>query len=273
MSVRAPKALLIDLDGTLYHGGRMIDGADKLIVRLREIGLPYLFVTNNSSASAADFAARLRGMGIPAEEADVCTSAQAAAAYAAERWPGGRAMVVGERGLSEAVRDAGLVVTDERSDVVLQGIDRQFTYARAAGAVSAIRSGAAFVMTNPDLLLPSDSGLVPGAGAIGAMLRAASGVEPTIIGKPHEPLMRYALGRLGVDAADAVVVGDNPATDIAAGKNSGCGTILVLTGIASRSNYESLCEKAAVRPDAVCEDLPGLAVLLEDIIGNADYTS
>lgn len=269
MTEHAPKALLIDLDGTLYHGGHRIDGADRLILTLQERGIAYLFLTNNSSASAEAVAARLRGMGIPAEARDVCTSAQAAAAYVADRHPSARVMVVGEEGLHEAVLGAGLVVTDERPDVVLQGIDRQLTYSRAAEAVAAIRGGASFVMTNPDLLLPSDHGFIPGAGSIGAMLRAASGVEPVVIGKPHEPLMRYALERLGVQAREAVVIGDNPATDIAAGARAGCSTILVLTGLANPDNAEALCQASSVVPDSVCADLDDLLTHIDRTFGQS----
>ncbi|WP_313999228.1 TIGR01457 family HAD-type hydrolase [uncultured Paenibacillus sp.] len=253
-----PKGLLIDLDGTLYHGDRMIDGADRLIALLRRLGRPYLFVTNNSSATPEAVAARLEGMGIPAEPGEVCTSAQAAAAYIAGSKPDARVFVIGEAGLLEAVRGAGLREVEEHADFVLQGIDRQFTYARAARAVSQILEGARFVMTNPDLLLPSDHGLIPGAGSIGAMLRAASGAEPTVIGKPSAILMDFALKRLGRSASETLVVGDNLATDIAAGACAGCETVLVLTGLTNDANYETLRLAAGVTPDRTHRDLHAL---------------
>ncbi|MHA7963336.1 TIGR01457 family HAD-type hydrolase [Paenibacillus sp. CAU 1782] len=249
------KALLIDLDGTIYHGKHAIEGADRLIVCLKEAGLPYRFVTNNSSSSPNKVAERLRDMGIDAEPADVCTSAQAAAAYVASRKPGATVHVIGEEGLLESLRDAGLNLQGEAPDFVVQGIDRCFTYEKAALAVDRIRGGATYVLTNPDLLLPSDNGFIPGAGSIGAMLAAASGAEPVLIGKPSSILMDYALEQLGCKAEDTWVIGDNLATDIAAGKAAGCGTLLVLTGLTTRDNYEMYAQKAGCRPDLICPAL------------------
>ncbi|MGG4033927.1 TIGR01457 family HAD-type hydrolase [Paenibacillus cisolokensis] len=250
-----PKGLLIDLDGTLYHGARRIDGADAFIADLRKAELPFRFVTNNSSASPDVVARRLEAMGIAAQARDVCTSAQAAARYIAEERPGARVFVIGEDGLREAAEEAGLVLTERDPDYVLQGIDRKLTYDRIAAAVRHIFAGARYILTNPDLLLPSDDGLLPGAGSIGAMLRAASGQEPVLIGKPSAILMDYALRDLGLAAEDAWVIGDNLATDIAAGKAAGCGTVLVLTGLTTADNFEAYAGQAGCRPDAVCGDL------------------
>ncbi|QJC52022.1 HAD-IIA family hydrolase [Paenibacillus albicereus] len=264
---RPISGLLLDLDGTIYRGDEAIEGAAELIGSLRAAGLPYLYVTNNSSASPEDVAERLRRMGIPAEADEVCTSAQAAAAHAAELYPGGRVFLIGESGLSEALLAAGLTFAEEGADVVVQGIDREFTYSKAAAAVRELLGGAGYIMTNPDLLLPSKGGLFPGAGSIGAMLRAASGIEPVLIGKPSPVLMDYALNRLGLPADEAWVVGDNLATDIAAGESSGCRTILVLTGLTDAANYERYAETAGVRPFASCEGLGELAAYVSRGIG------
>ncbi|CAM4206814.1 TIGR01457 family HAD-type hydrolase [Paenibacillus tarimensis] len=250
-----PQGLLIDLDGTLFHGSVMIDGADRLIRLLKELELPYLFVTNNSSASPETVAERMQAMGIPAEPEDVCTSAQGAAAYIAGEKPGAKVAVIGEEGLLEAVRGAGLNVVYQNPDYVLQGIDRGLTYDKVAEAVRLIRGGAGSIMTNPDLLLPSEGGVIPGAGSIGAMIQAASGVQPVVIGKPSPILMNVALERLGIGAERALVIGDNLATDIAAGNNAGCRSLLVMTGITNKDNYEALRLQAGAEPDQICEDL------------------
>ncbi|OBR66983.1 HAD family hydrolase [Paenibacillus oryzae] len=249
------KALLIDLDGTIYHGKHAIKDAGRLIACLKKSGLPYRFVTNNSSTSPDKVAERLREMGIDAEAGDVCTSAQAAAAYVAACKPGAAVHVIGEEGLLDALREAGLHLQSEAPDFVVQGIDRCFTYEKAALAVDRIRGGATYVLTNPDLLLPSDNGFIPGAGSIGAMLSAASGAEPVLIGKPSSILMDYALQQLGCNAEETWVIGDNLATDIAAGKAAGCGTLLVLTGLTTCDNYEVYAQKAGCRPDLICTAL------------------
>jgi 4-nitrophenyl phosphatase len=254
--------LLIDLDGTLYHGGRMIPGAERLIAALRTAAVPFLFVTNNSSRTAASVAAHLRGMGIEANPEEVCTSSLAAARYIAEESPEATVAILGEEGLVQACADAGLTLVKENPQYVVQGIDRSFTYDSLAKAARWIREGAKFVLTNPDLMLPSDDGVMPGAGTIGAAIAAASGVSPVVIGKPESHLVTYATSILGITPEDAVMVGDNMRTDISAGVNAGCRTILVLTGLTTRDNLEHYQTVTGVKPDEICADLAELMLLL-----------
>ncbi|BBH19895.1 haloacid dehalogenase [Paenibacillus baekrokdamisoli] len=260
----ALRGLLIDLDGTLYHGHKMIAGADKLIQMLQDKKVSYLFVTNNSTGTAEVVAERLRSMGIPAKPEDVCTSAQAAAFYIAEQNQGARVFAVGEDGLRSAIMDAGLQLVDENPDIVVQGMNRQLTYDQAARAVSFILNGASYVLTNPDKLLPTADGYIPGAGSISAMLQTATGIAPTVIGKPSAILMNFALKKLGLQAAETWVVGDNPHTDIAAGQIAGCKSVLVLTGLATKQNYKQLLEAACCDADVVLEDLHDLHTYIGD---------
>lgn len=254
--------LLIDLDGTLYHGGRMIPGADRLIAALRSADIPFLFVTNNSSRTAAGVAAHLRGMGIEANPEEVCTSSLAAARYIAGESPEAAVAILGEEGLVQACAEAGLTLVTEHPQYVVQGIDRSFTYQSLAKASRWIREGAKFVLTNPDLMLPSDDGVMPGAGTIGAAIEAASGVSPVVIGKPETHLITYATSLLGIRPEEAVLVGDNMRTDIASGVNAGCRTVLVLTGLTTRDNLEHYQTLTGVKPDEICADLAELMVLL-----------
>ncbi|TYA13589.1 TIGR01457 family HAD-type hydrolase [Paenibacillus faecis] len=257
MNVAKPawKAYLIDLDGTLYHGSRMIPQADRLISELRDLGIPYLFVTNNSSRTPGEVAEHLQAMGIPARSEEVCTSAVAAAEYIADRHPGCRVAPIGEAGLLTALRDSGLELVEERPDYVVQGIARNFTYETLTQAARWIRSGAGYILTNPDLLLPSQEGLMPGAGTIAAAIQAASGVEPVVIGKPSGILMKHAIDKLGLRHEEVAVIGDNMMTDISAGAHAGCGTILTLTGVTNSENLEGYLEASGVRPDLICRDL------------------
>lgn len=251
-----PKALLIDLDGTLYHGKHRIEGADQWIQELQALHIPYLFVTNNSSRTPQDVAKHLQDMGIPAVKEDVYTSAIAAAQYVKEHYPVGvRAAVIGEYGLEEALKEVGVEITEENPELVVQGIDRAFDYDKLAKAANWIRNGASYILTNPDLLLPSDTGIMPGAGTLSAAIQAATQTEPLIMGKPSNIIMRYALHRINCEPHEAIVVGDNPLTDLRAGQAAGCDTILVLTGIATEENMDEMLERAGVKPYRVCKDL------------------
>lgn len=264
----APEALLFDLDGTLYRGDARIEGADRLIAKLTERGVPCWFVTNNSTRTPAEVAAHLRHLDIPADEDRVVTSAMAAAYYVRSRHPGADAFVIGERGLREAVREAGLRLLSgederEKASVVVQGLDRKLTYETLRQAIGHLLAGAAFVQTNPDRLLPMEGAFLPGAGTIGAALEAATGIKPVVIGKPSSILMDYALRLAGSSPARTWVIGDNPYTDIAAGVGAGCPTVLVLTGYCDESNRERECALAGVVPDAVCGTLDDLERLID----------
>ncbi|MFD2117778.1 TIGR01457 family HAD-type hydrolase [Paenibacillus yanchengensis] len=259
---------LIDLDGTMYHGGHPIEGAPELIAYMHKQQIPYRFVTNNSSLSAALVAEKLNEMNIIAEPSHVCTSADATAAYIAKRQPEAKVFVVGEQGLHTSIALAGLHISNYESmdevDFVVQGIDRQFTYEKLAKAVQLIRNGAVSIMTNPDRLLPSDHGFIPGAGSLGAMIETASGVKPLIIGKPSSILMDFAIATMDVDNREQLyVVGDNLATDIAAGYAAGCKTILVYTGLTTPENYEHYAQDAGYRPHEIYNNLLELKQWLE----------
>lgn len=249
------KALLIDLDGTMYHGDTPIAGADVLVRSLREHGWSYRYVTNNSTATPEQVAQRLIKMGIEADPEEVCTSAQAAAAYIAEEDPHAKVMVIGEHGLRQALLEHGLAIVEEQPTVVVQGLDRQYTYEQGKLAVQAIRAGAKFVMTNPDLLLPTSDGVIPGAGSIGAMLQASSGQQPLIIGKPSRILVQYALDQLQCKAQEALMIGDNMLTDIRSGVEAGCDTVLLYTGITTPDNYDHYRQQANCEPTYCFQDL------------------
>nr|WP_245339018.1 TIGR01457 family HAD-type hydrolase [Paenibacillus shirakamiensis] len=249
---------MIDLDGTLYHGSHRIPGADELIHYLQSKNIPYLFVTNNSSRTPQGVADHLQEMGIPAEPEHVCTSSQAAAFYIASQRPNCRVAVIGEEGLTHALEQAGLKITEERPEYVVQGIDRHFNYDKLTHAVRWIMEGAGYILTNPDLLLPSEDGLTPGAGTIAASIQAAAGIKPIVIGKPSEILMNFALEKLSLPSENVAVIGDNIHTDILAGARAGCGTILTLTGITTHANLVVHSSAAGVQPDYIYKDLEAL---------------
>lgn len=253
------KGFIIDLDGTLHRGREPIPYADAFIKLLKAKGLPFLLVTNNSSRTPEQAAHHLLSFDIEVTPDHIYTSAQAAAAYMKEQQKGTRAYVIGEAGLLTAIEEAGFTMTEDNPDYVVQGIDRQFHYDKLATAVRLIRAGAAFVQTNPDLLLPSDGGLVPGAGTIAASILAGSGAEPVLIGKPSPIIMKGAIERLGLSAKDVWVIGDNAATDIRGGAASGCLTALVLTGVATADNVQEEMTRAGVAPDLICADLKDFA--------------
>ncbi|MBI4278815.1 MAG: HAD family hydrolase [Armatimonadetes bacterium] len=249
------RGVIFDMDGVIYRGNQPLAGAGETLAFLAEARIPYVMVTNNSSQTAAQYEAKLRGMGfaVPAER--VITSAAATARYLKRLAPkGGRVYLLGEAGLRAEVERAGFTLADRSVDFVVVGIDRGLTYDKLRIAVRALLAGARFVATNPDLLLPMEDGFDPGNGVVLAALSAATGIQPTVIGKPEPPLIELALEVLGRDASETAIVGDQLRTDILAGRRVGLFTIMVLTG----SSHVEEITALGISPDLVVEDLPAL---------------
>ena len=254
------RGLLIDLDGVVYTGRQAIPGAASFVGQARQ-RLPFLLVTNNSTAAPEDVAQRLASMGIEVKPEEILTSAQAAMAYVRAHSDGHqRVLVVGETGLRAAAEAEGLEVCEAGAEWVVAGLDRGFDYQKLARATRAIRAGARFVASNADALLPIEGGdVLPGAGSIVAAIRAATEVEPVVVGKPEPAMFQAGLLKLGgLEPSQVAMIGDRLDTDIAGGRAAGLRTILVLTGVTTRA----LLETHPVHPDAIADDLPAVARLL-----------
>jgi 4-nitrophenyl phosphatase len=228
------KGYLIDLDGTMYRGTEVINEAADFIKKLIEKGLPYLFVTNNSSRTPAQVAEKLRGFGIRAEENQVFTTSQATANYISMKKSDAKVYIIGEEGVFSAIKEKDLQITQENVDYVVVGIDRAITYEKLAVACLAVRNGATFISTNGDIAIPTERGLLPGNGSLTSVITVSTQTEPIFIGKPEAIIMEQALSVLGVEKKDTLMVGDNYDTDIMAGINAGIDTLLVHTGVTTK---------------------------------------
>ncbi len=256
-ALQALRGFIFDMDGVIYRGDSALPGAAEFVARLRARGIPYNYLTNNSTTPPAKVAERLVRMGIPCEPHEILTSAEVTAAALKEELPGCRVFVVGEEGIELALAQAGFrVTTDHReADAVVLGMDRTLTYARLRDASFAVRRGARFMATNNDRTLPSDIGIIPGAGSLLIALETASDVRATVIGKPSPVIFRHALARLGTPAQVTACVGDRPETDIEGGHAIGLCTIGVLSGVGDREGFAALSSP----PDYIFEDLADLA--------------
>src|ERR1700761_948828 len=184
--------LLFDLDGVVYIGGVAIPGAPEALQQVKQAGAHVAYVTNNASRTPAAVAALLDGMGAPVTEADVVTSAQAAARLLADKLPPkSRVLVIGATALRLAVRERGLVPVSTAAEdprAVVQGYGPGIDYSRLAEGGLAVRAGALFVGTNGDSTIPSARGTAPGNGSLLKVIEHATGTAPVIAGKPEPPL-------------------------------------------------------------------------------------
>lgn len=250
------------MDGVLYRGDAPIPGAADLVKRLHEAGVVVRYATNNSMFTREAYANQLGGMGIPATPDEIVTSTSATIEHLRRHAPDVRTVLaVGAAGMVTELTDAGYLVTAiaEASqggtaaagavDAVLVGLDPDFDEARLATAASAIRAGARFVATNADARYPTPTGFRPGAGTIVAAIAAASGGTPEVIGKPEPAMFSSILEAAGVAPSEALVIGDNPDSDIAAAHRSGIESVLVLTGVTDADAVVALAGNR--RPDHV----------------------
>lgn len=238
MAQRKYKGYLIDLDGTMYRGAEKIPAAPRFIKRLREAAVPFMFLTNNSTATPKDVAARLTdSFEIEAYEEEIYTSSLATADYLTTL-DVKSVYVIGEKGLREALKQAGFQEEEENPDAVVVGLDQKVTYKDFEAATLAIHNGAHFICTNKDTNLPTERGLVPGAGSLAALLETSTRQKPLFVGKPESIIMDAALNRIGMEKNEVLMVGDNYETDILAGIENGVDTLLVFTGFTSEADLK-----------------------------------
>ncbi|RDI41460.1 TIGR01457 family HAD-type hydrolase [Falsibacillus pallidus] len=233
------KGYLIDLDGTMYRGKEKIEEAGDFVHRLNQKGIPYLFVTNNSSRRPDQVAAKLRDFDIPAEPEQVFTTSMATANYIFEKKNDASIYVIGEEGIRTALEERGLSLVDEKPDFVVVGIDRSISYEKLALACLGVRNGATFISTNGDIAIPTERGLLPGNGSLTSVITVSTQTEPIFIGKPESIIMEQAQEVLGVPKEQTLMVGDNYHTDILAGMNAGLDTLLVHTGVTSAEDLKT----------------------------------
>jgi HAD superfamily hydrolase (TIGR01450 family) len=228
------------------------------VAAARAAGLRTAFVTNNASRRPAAVAEALTALGIPADPADVVTSAQAAVRWLAERLPAGSpVLVLGSDGLAEEVAAGGLRPVrqaDELPRAVVQGLAPETGWRELAEACVAVRAGALWVAGNADSTYPSPRGPLPGNGAMVAALATATGAEPVVVGKPSPELHRESVERVG--ALHPLVVGDRLDTDIEGARRVGCASLLVFSGVTTPLQVLSASELE--RPDYLSYDVDGL---------------
>jgi len=243
----------MDMDGVLVHDQGAIPGADAFLAALRARGLPFLVLTNNSTYTPRDLAARLTTIGLEVPESAIWTSALATARLLEEQRPGGSAYVIGEAGLTTALHDSGYTLTDRDPDYVVLGETRTYSFERITRAIRLIGRGSRFIATNPDPTGPAPDGPLPATGSVAALISRATGVSPYFVGKPNPLMMRSALNALDAHSETTAMIGDRMDTDIVAGLEAGLETILVLTGVTDRIEAERFPYRPARILDSIAD--------------------
>ena len=241
---------LFDMDGTLYLGDQLYDFTKELLQKIRSAGKRYLFMTNNSSKSVADYVKKL---GIEATEYDFITSSQATAHYLKLYHQGARLYVCGTNSLKEELRKEGFTVTEvlEEVDCIVMGFDTELTFKKLEDVSRLLLTRELpYIATNPDYVCPTEFGSVPDCGSVCDMIYNATKKRPVVIGKPTALMPELAMQKYGYKKEESAVIGDCIYTDIKSGLNAGITGILVLSGETTREILEESLEK----PHLVLED-------------------
>jgi NagD protein len=258
MGAREIRSWLMDMDGVLVHEEHAIPGAAEFITRLCERAAPFLVLTNNSTYTRRDLAARLRVSGLEVPEEAIWTSALATASFLRDQRPGGSAFVIGEAGLTTALHEAGYTLTERDPDYVVLGETRTYSFERLTRAIRLVDAGARFIATNPDPTGPSAEGPLPATGSVAALVSRATGAQPYFVGKPNPLMMRSALNAIEAHSEHTAMIGDRMDTDVISGLEAGLETILVLSGVTTQEEAERFPFRASRVIRSVAELLPEL---------------
>lgn len=264
-SINEFSAYLFDLDGTIYVGNRVLDGAGAAIHTLREQGKAVMFATNTTLYTREQVRRKLAGLGIDCSTDEIITALTVAGKYFRENAPDARIYPLGGEAMSIELTGLGLNITQhaEEATHVFVGLDQSFDYRRLTASVNAVRNGAQLVAANPDPYCPMENGVIPDTWALISAIETASGrTTDVMVGKPSAYYASYALQQLGVRPEECLMVGDKLETDIALGHRVGMATALVLTGVDSTESVG----QTGISPDYI---LPSVGAIAEQFNSEA----
>ena len=246
-------AVFLDLDGTIYLGGDLIDGALEFLQRCDEQGVKRYFLSNNSSKSVKQYQEKLSSLGIPCAEDEILLSTHDLLSWLAKNnitktW------AIATQGMREMMEEAGISTRDENPQYVVLGYDTEIDYEKISTASIHMHRGVPLVASHPDMVCPSPDGGLPDVGAYLAMLKVTTGKDPThISGKPNPGMIMHKIEELGLDPARCAMVGDRLYTDMEMAIRAGCVSVLVLSGEATLADLDSSGKSVDVIVNSVDE--------------------
>jgi len=237
--IKSKAGFIIDMDGVIYHGNKLLPGVNEFLSWLESSGKQYLFLTNASERTPKELHEKLQRLGINVGEEHFYTSALATASFLSNQKPNGSAYIIGDAGLIHALYSVGYSINNVNPDYVVVGDTHGYNFEKIEMAVNLVLKGARLIGTNPDVSGPVENGITPSTKALIAPIEIATGKKAYFVGKPNPLMMRIALKKLGIKREEAIVIGDRMDTDIRCGLESEIDTLLVLSGITSRDDIDN----------------------------------
>jgi HAD superfamily hydrolase (TIGR01457 family) len=250
------KVAFLDLDGTIYMGDALIPGAKRFLDFLKDKGISYYFLSNNSSRSKSAYVERLSALGIHADEERILLSTDGVIAYLIERNTTD-IYVVGTKSMKQMFIDAGFDIDSPNPSFVVLGFDTELTYNKLKTAALLIQKGVELIATHPDFVCPTPEGFIPDTGAMLALFEKATNKKPLkIFGKPNPEMITHILKKHNISTEDAVMIGDRIYTDMELARRVPCDSILVLSGETKREDLESIEEQPTLVVESVADLIP-----------------
>lgn len=255
------KCFILDLDGTVYLGKKILDGSIDFLKTLEKNKIQFKFFTNNSSKNAKFYVKKIKSMGYEATSDMMLISNQVIIKHIQETMTTQKVFVLGNEYLKSDFIYSDINIVEEDPDVVVVGFDTSLAYENVSKACKFIRNGAVFLGVHPDFNCPVENGFIPDCGSICAMITASTGVKPEYFGKPSYHTLQYVLDNTGLKAEEIAFVGDRLYTDIAIGQGNNAVTILVLSGETKLQDLET----AEVQPTFIFQSLKEVKEALENL--------
>jgi len=255
------KCFILDLDGTVYLGNKILDGSIEFLNILEKSNIDFKFFTNNSSKNAKVYIDKITNMGYNVKNNMMMISNEVIIDHIKKELSNKKVFILGNEYLRNDFINSNIDVVEENADVVVVGFDTSLVYENVSKACDFIRNGATFLGVNPDFNCPMENGFIPDCGSICAMITASTGKEPVFFGKPSQYTLKYILNDMGLKEEEIAFVGDRLYTDIAMGKDNDLVTILVLSG---ETKIEDLKE-SNIQPTLIFNSLKELGEVLEKI--------
>ena len=247
------EAVFLDLDGTLYLGDQLIEGALDFLARLEGSGIRRFFLSNNSSRSVDQYVEKLRGMAVPASAEDVLLSTHDLLSWLDSNGVS-ETYLVGTAGMQHMLEDAGVSTDSADPQYVVLGYDTEITYEKLSTASVHLHKGVPMVASHPDTVCPSPDGGLPDTGAYMDLFEATTGVRPEhVCGKPNAGMILHKVEALGLQPEQCAMVGDRLYTDMEMAERAGVHGVLVLSGEATRGDLDSATQNPSLVVGSVAE--------------------
>ena len=247
------KAIFLDLDGTIYLGGELIEGALDFLNRCEQRGVQRFFLSNNSSKSVNQYVSKLNDLGIPAQSKDVLLSTHNLISWLTKKGIT-ETYLVGTEGMHSMLEDVDIITQSKQPQYVVLGYDTEINYEKLTTASIHLHNGVPLVASHPDVVCPSPNGGLPDVGAYLSLFEATCGIKPShICGKPNAEMILHKIEEMGLQPSECAMVGDRLYTDIEMAERAGVVAVLVLSGEATLDDLETVPQKPNVIVKSVAD--------------------